>query len=242
MKRLATFLLSMSFGFLYAQLPEQDFQDFTFSDIEGNEHHLYEYLDQGKTVVIDVFTTWCPNCTNAIPAVKSLWEARGPQGDDSIVMLYFERDAGTSNEAAYVAQHNIEIPVITEATQQVLDWGITYQPVYIVICPDRTHDRHLGSIGAAAQPIINLIDQCAEETVGIELPEEISIHVFGGRGEVNAVINTNRTAELTLYNLMGSKVTNELIPSGEKRWKQDGLDAGIYILRINDESYKVIVQ
>jgi len=32
--------------------------NFTLTDINGNTHTLYDYLDQGKTVVIDFSTTW----------------------------------------------------------------------------------------------------------------------------------------------------------------------------------------
>ena len=236
------FLLILLFPMLAnAQLTEMNFADFTFNDIDGNQHNLYNYLDQEKIVVLDIFTTWCTNCLNAIPAVKAVWEARGPEGDDSIVMLYFERDPNTSNEAAYVQQHNLTIPVITEATQQVLDWGITYQPVYIVVCPDRSYEMHLGSIGAQGQSITALIDQCAE-TVGLEEELQLTSNVYSDGKVVHAEIESNRTIALSLYNLMGSKIRDVELPSGNYHWRQSDLQAGIYILRLNDESYKVVIQ
>ncbi len=241
MKKLFTIVFSFIVLSSIAQLSESNFADFTFNDIEGNEHNLYNYLDQNKRVVISIFATWCPNCVNAIPAVKAVWEARGPQGDNSIEMLYFERDPNTDNEAAYVETHNITIPVITEATQQVLDWGITYQPVYIVVCPDRSYEMHLGSIGAEGQSIINLIDECGEL---VSVDDEIAFEakVYSDGKEVHAKLSSNRNIELSLFNLMGSKIREVVLPSGSYHWTQSGLDAGIYILRLNDTSYKVVVQ
>ena len=36
--------------------------DFTITDINGNVFNLYSELDQGKTVILDLFATWCSPC------------------------------------------------------------------------------------------------------------------------------------------------------------------------------------
>ena len=33
--------------------------DFSITDIDGVEHHLYSYLDSGYAVIIDFSATWC---------------------------------------------------------------------------------------------------------------------------------------------------------------------------------------
>ena len=53
----------MSSTMSFAQLPAGSFgQDFTITDQFGVSHNLYNYLDQGYTVYLDVSATWCGPC------------------------------------------------------------------------------------------------------------------------------------------------------------------------------------
>ena len=36
--------------------------DFTLSDMNGDTHHLYSYLDSGKTVVLKLMSVFCGAC------------------------------------------------------------------------------------------------------------------------------------------------------------------------------------
>lgn len=238
MKAIFMFCFSMISSLSFAQLEQVDFPDFTHTDIEGNSHHLYDYLDDGKIVLIDIFATWCPNCVASIPGVQEIWEAYGPNGDNTVVILGFERDPGTSNEVSFVAIHGIEHPVIAEAHQTVLSWGITYQPNYFVICPDRTYDIKVGAIGANPTPILNLVDQCSTETTlaETEFQEEILISI--------------RQAQLTIENaglieypwficdISGKRILGNTAIAGSNVTSLATLQSGVYVLVINGKSHK----
>ena len=46
-----------------AQLPDGSIApDFTTTDVNGNVHRLYDYLDDGYTVILDISATWCGPC------------------------------------------------------------------------------------------------------------------------------------------------------------------------------------
>jgi thiol-disulfide isomerase/thioredoxin len=63
----------MSSTMSFAQLPAGSFgQDFTITDQFGVSHNLYNYLDQGYTVYVDVSATWCGPCKKIEPLVKDL--------------------------------------------------------------------------------------------------------------------------------------------------------------------------
>ena len=91
----------------HAQLPDGSVaQDFTVTDINGTEHNLYTYLDQGYSVVMDVSATWCGPCWgyHQSGALEDLYVNHGPAGfpgvsantTDDVMVLWFEGDGSTT--------------------------------------------------------------------------------------------------------------------------------------------------
>ena len=91
----------------HAQLPDGSVApDFTVTDINGTEHNLYSYLDQGYSVVMDVSATWCGPCWgyHQSGALEDLYVNHGPAGfpgvsantTDDVMVLLFEGDGSTT--------------------------------------------------------------------------------------------------------------------------------------------------
>lgn len=72
--------------------------DFTVTDLDGNSHHLYEYLDAGKVVIVDVSATWCDPCWEFHNAsfLEDIQTIYGPEGTDQVRVLFYEGDAATT--------------------------------------------------------------------------------------------------------------------------------------------------
>ncbi len=51
--------------------------DFTFADLDGIEHKLSDY--RGKTILLNIWATWCPPCIFEIPQMLEL-ARRDPEG------------------------------------------------------------------------------------------------------------------------------------------------------------------
>ena len=139
-----------------AQLPDGSVApNFTTTDVNGNSHTLYDYLDQGYTVVLDISATWCGPCWNYHTggALEDLWENHGPAGEpgvsanttDDVVVLWFEGDAGTalselenSNLGNWLLPNGnaVNFPMCNDDNIAQL-YNLPYWPIIYTICPNR---------------------------------------------------------------------------------------------------------
>ncbi|MFT4660665.1 MAG: thiol-disulfide isomerase/thioredoxin [Patiriisocius sp.] len=245
MKRILQLLLALLISTSAIAQPDgETFPDFTYTDLEGVTHNLQTYLDQGKTVVIDVFATWCPNCQQSVGGWESLYNLHGQGGDETMVLLSFERDASTSNEAQYISMYGIESPVITEA-EDVIDelWNITYQPRYFVICPDGSFEyQGTSPIYNNPQPLIDLADNC-EEIVGVEELEDINFSISNSNNVDVLNYQMDQTSvNFEIFNLLGSQISSGQLENSVGQISIAGLQSGVYLIRLSTKLSSVTLR
>jgi Secretion system C-terminal sorting domain/AhpC/TSA family len=136
---------------LLAQLPNGSIApNFTGTDLNGVTYTLYDLLDQGKTVVMDVSATWCGPCWgyHQSNALEDTWAQYGPNGTNQIVVLFIEGDPSTnlaclqgddancssSTQGDWIT--NTPYPIIDDASIGDL-YEIGYFPTIYAICPNR---------------------------------------------------------------------------------------------------------
>ncbi len=170
-------LLSMIFTCMMTvmalQLQGQDAPDFMLTDIDGNEHHMYSYLDDGKPVIIDFFTTWCGPCwslhqTHVLEDVYSLY---GPDGADIMMAMAIECDPSTTladlqgtgpNTAGNWLDGSTYPYIDLEDTAVPMSYGVNAYPTIMMVTPDREYSNMYGVVPSTTdswtQQVLNNLD------------------------------------------------------------------------------------
>lgn len=198
--------------------------DFTLTDIDGKTHHLYQYLDSGYTVIIDVSATWCGPCWSYhnTGALEDLWVNHGPKGGngvsvnttDNVIVLFLEGELsnttqqlhGPAGGTTYANKTQgdwvtgVKHPIIDLPNSTVLaDYNIHAFPTVFKICPNRlTYD--IGQ--ATATQAYAAVQSCPPPATA-----DADVKILSYSGAPAACSNTSFTPSITFQNNSTSTLT-----------------------------------
>ena len=121
-------ILAISFSASFAQLESgTKFPgNIVATDINGEQFDLFKELDAGKSVVIDVFATWCGPCWSFHQThyLEKLYAELGPAGANKITVVAIEADSRTPEGHLYQA-----VAATATVPSSLGDWtkDISYQ-------------------------------------------------------------------------------------------------------------------
>lgn len=165
--------LLMIFGhFAKAQLADGSIApDFTATDLNGKAWQLYDVLNQGKTVILDISATWCAPCWNYHQSgtLESLYEKYGPSGTDELMVFFIEGDPSTSIADLYDMGTNSQGDWVAGTPYPIIDaaaiadnYNNAYFPTIYSICPNRI----ITQIGQASEGAIYDFSKSCAKTSG----------------------------------------------------------------------------
>ncbi len=118
--------------------------DFTITDSEGITVNLYNTLNEGKTVFVDMFYTTCSYCIMYAPIIEEVYQATGA-GQENVVFWGLSPTDNNTKINNYKVAHNVTNPCAGTqgdgpAALNIVKSGQPFNgyPTYCVICPDKT--------------------------------------------------------------------------------------------------------
>lgn len=218
MKKIYSFLAALLVAVnLNAQCPLTEAVDFTVTDTEGNEHNLFNYLDDGKYVCIDFFYTTCGPCQVTAPKVSFAYEHFGCNSAD---IIFLGIDLGDTDEEviAFEETYGVLYPsasgVEGGGTAVCNTYGIPAYPTIILIAPN--HDIVEQDIWPIedGQYLVDVIEphgpsaaECGgmsteTEIISFSIPEQMSnATITEGLIEIMVEYGTNLSAIVPEFNI-----------------------------------------
>lgn len=115
--------------------------NFTTTDINGNTYTLYDYLNAGKTVIIDMMATWCSPCWNfhTNGALEDVYNTYGPNGTNEMMVFMMEADPTTAASTLTTSSlgdwtAGTPQPICNDDNIATL-FNLQYYPTILMICP-----------------------------------------------------------------------------------------------------------
>lgn len=198
--------------------------DWTFTDINGNSHHLYDYLDQGKVVIIDVSATWCGPCWSYHNSgnLENFYNQYGPPGTNQAMVFFIEGDGSTTLQDVQGTGSNTQgdwtagtpYPIINPSSSATTtfnnDYNIGYFPTIYKVCPNRIIEE-VGQISTSQ--LASEMSQCpapASQPIDAAILQYTGATATCGTTQFSVVIQNNGTSPLTSATVTATSGSNTL--------------------------------
>ncbi len=144
---------------IFAQLEDNAIApDFTLSDINGTSHHLYEYLDNGKSVILNFSATWNDDSWlyHSAGVLQDINSTYGAEGSDEVVVLFIESDiltgmndlqgSGPTSQGNFINLANFPIIDIMPPPSIISDYQVDEFPTIYFVSPNHLV-KNVGQVG-----------------------------------------------------------------------------------------------
>ncbi len=115
--------------------------NFTVTDLNGVSHTVYDYLDSGKVVVLELLSVTCGHCISHAAGTEASHQTNGPNGTDVARFLGLEVNASTDSTAVanFASTYSVTFPIANNISPTAINYQLYYTPGYYIIYPDSSY-------------------------------------------------------------------------------------------------------
>ena len=106
--------------------------DFSLTSLSGDTITLSQYRGE-KPVVLDFFTTWCPNCRRDMPRLSKMYQ----EYKDQVEVIGINLQENQNKVSKYISSTNIVFPIVLDPFGQTArNYGVRYTNTHVLIGKD----------------------------------------------------------------------------------------------------------
>lgn len=225
---------------VFSQLPSGSVAPaFTVTDLDGNSHDLYTYLNSGVSVVIDVSATWCGPCWSYHNSgtLENFYNTYGPGGTGDVMVIFAEGDPNTNLACLYGPSGCVggtqgdwvtgtPYPITHTGGPQIAGlYQIAAYPTIFMISAGNQRSYTTGGGGVSSTTLQNYVLHSFKMSADANITDAIC----GNDGEIDMIITEG----------YGSK--SYAWSNGASTQDLAGVAPGVYICTITDQNGYTIV-
>ena len=222
--------------------------DFTQSDCDGTNHHLFSELDQGQVVVLTYIMLGCSSCIVGTNGLKGIVEpfATSHPGRVKVYNIGYTNSYSCSQLLNWRSSNGFSFPIFSGGATQVNYYGGMGMPT-IVVVGSNNHTIYYKNLGyessndpaiiAAIQSALQYNPQGIEESL-----EAQGVHIFPTifSTKVDIRFDENIKGELSLYDMTGRIVYSKNIDNQSSVViPAETFMKGIYMVRFRNSNGKM---
>lgn len=219
--------------------------DFTGTDLDGNEMHLYDILDAGQYVLINFFLAGDPYSQDIMSDMVDAYHMYGCN-DHDVFFMEICPNGGNSTCQDWVETFNVEYPTISrdgggnDIAQAI---PVAMYPTIMLIRPDHTfaqRDIYPPTLDMMVQYMSVEGIQQYECDDSVDEMSAGKVTLYPNPADNILKINGENLGNVMIYNAMGQKVA-EFVAGDELNIATSDFENGVYFMKIGDKTQRFVV-